>query len=317
MNDRPTGPMLHPVQVVMRRTGLSPELLRTWERRYAVVRPQRSPGGRRLYSEEDIERLRLLRRAIGLGWSIGQVARQETEALRSLVMGEAIPDPAGGRESPEGPFPAEAPLDECMSAIETLDASALERALSMAVVSVGRSRVVEGLVVPLMREVGKRWHDGTLRIANEHLASTVLSAFLSAMRSGSPPPETLPGLLVTTPAGQIHELGALAAAVIASLEEWRVFWIGANLPASEIAHAASRLRPRAVALSITHPADDPELPRELLQLAEALPPGIHVLAGGDAALAYRETLHAVGAVILRDLPHFRATLASLKNPDGR
>ena len=144
MNDRPTGPILHPVQVVVRRTGISPELLRTWERRYAVVEPERSPGGRRLYTDDDIDRLRLLRRAIGLGWSIGQVARQPTDALRQLVMGEAVPDRPEERRLPEGPPPVEAPVDECMSAIETLDASALERALSRAVVSVGRSRVVEG-----------------------------------------------------------------------------------------------------------------------------------------------------------------------------
>jgi methanogenic corrinoid protein MtbC1 len=302
--------VLFPVNVVARKTGLSPELIRTWERRYAVVEPQRSPGGRRLYTEEAVERLRLLHRATGLGWTIGQVARQSTEALRSLVMGGGNPDPAADLQFPM-PSSMEPPLDGCMAAIEALDASVLESALSTALAMVGRERVVEDLVVPLMREVGKRWHDGSLRVANEHLASTVLAAFLSAMRSTTLPPEDQPGLLVTTPEGQIHELGALAAAVIASLEGWRVFWIGANLPSSEIAHAARRLGPRVVALSITHPADDPDLPRHLLELAEALPSHVHIVAGGDAAIAYRETLHRIGAITLRDLPHFRATLASL------
>lgn len=310
MSEPAPGDRVHPVQVVVRRTGLSPELLRTWERRYTVVTPARSPSGRRLYSDDDIERLRLLRRAIGLGWSIGQVARQSTDALRALVVGTPATAEGVSAQSPAWPR-VEVSLDGCLAAIEALDASALDAALSMVMVVVGRDRIVEDLVVPLMREVGRRWHDGSLRVANEHLASTVLSAFLSAMRKDVPSPETAPTLIVTTPMGQTHELGALAAAVIASVEGWRVSWIGANLKASEIALAARRLEARAVALSISSPADDPALAGHLWELADALPPGTLILAGGDAANAYRETLYAIGAVILGDLAHFRATLGDL------
>ena len=68
------GEHRHPMRVVTRRTGLSADLLRAWERRHEVVKPSRSMGGRRLYSDDDIERLRLLYRATLAGRSIGQVA---------------------------------------------------------------------------------------------------------------------------------------------------------------------------------------------------------------------------------------------------
>src|SRR5918999_1341804 len=91
---RPTSAAVHPIGVVTRRTGLSPDLLRVWEKRYHVVRPRRSSGGRRLYSDADIERLRLLYRATLAGRGIGQVATLSTPTLAALVRRDADADRA-------------------------------------------------------------------------------------------------------------------------------------------------------------------------------------------------------------------------------
>jgi DNA-binding transcriptional MerR regulator len=80
-----TGVKRHPIQVVVRRTGLTADVLRAWEKRYGVIEPGRSEGGRRLYSDRDIERLRLLRRATGAGRRISQIAGLATEELAALV----------------------------------------------------------------------------------------------------------------------------------------------------------------------------------------------------------------------------------------
>jgi DNA-binding transcriptional MerR regulator len=86
----------HPVRVVTQRTGLSPDLLRAWERRYRVVRPRRSEGGQRLYSDDDIERLRQLHRAVLAGRTIGQVAKLDRNALARLVEADSPGSPATG-----------------------------------------------------------------------------------------------------------------------------------------------------------------------------------------------------------------------------
>src|SRR5918999_1092269 len=96
---RPTSAAVHPIGVVTRRTGLSPDLLRAWEKRYDVVKPARSGGGRRLYSDADIERLRLLYRATLAGRGIGQVATLSTPALAALVRR------AGDGGVPRGRYP--------------------------------------------------------------------------------------------------------------------------------------------------------------------------------------------------------------------
>src|SRR5579862_6510920 len=96
-------PHRHPMRVVTRRTGLSADLLRAWERRYDVVTPTRSDGGRRLYSDPDIERLRLLYRATLAGRGIGQVAELSTTALAALVRQDAIADVPPGNERRHAP----------------------------------------------------------------------------------------------------------------------------------------------------------------------------------------------------------------------
>ena len=76
----------HPIRVVARRTGLTPAVLRAWEKRYGVVDPTRTEGGQRLYSDEDVRRLSLLRQAVEEGRSISQVVELTTEELQGLVM---------------------------------------------------------------------------------------------------------------------------------------------------------------------------------------------------------------------------------------
>ena len=119
-------------------------------------------------------------------------------------------------------------------------------------------------------------------------------------------------LIVTTPAGQLHEIGALLVAAAAANLGWHVTYLGASLPAAEIAGAASQNRARAVALSVVYPEDDPLLEGELTRLRESLPVETPLLVGGRAMPAYREVLKKIGAIELTDLTHLLATLDSLR-----
>src|SRR5512141_668232 len=74
----------YPVRLVALRTGLTPHVLRAWERRYGVVSPGRTEGGQRLYSELDIERLRLLRRLTDGGHAIRRIASLPLAELARL-----------------------------------------------------------------------------------------------------------------------------------------------------------------------------------------------------------------------------------------
>jgi methanogenic corrinoid protein MtbC1 len=299
----------HPIQVVARRTGLTPDVLRVWEKRHEVVGPSRSSFGRRLYSDREVERLLLLRRATLAGRRIGQVARLTDDELRALVASDerAVAEaplragPAGGEH-----------LESCWRAVERMDGAAVLAALSSAAVSLGSPAVLERVLAPILHRVGDAWRDGTLRVAQEHLASAAARTFLSSLRTAYATPSGAPVLVATTPAGQLHELGALMAAVTAAADGWDAAYLGPNLPADEVAMAAERSAARAVALSVVYPADDLGLAQELRRLRASLPDSAALVVGGRAAPAYDAVLREIGAIRVGDLPDLRSRLAGLR-----
>ena len=166
----------HPIRVVARRTGLTSHVIRVWEKRYGAVLPMRTPTNRRLYSDSDVERLQLLHRAILAGHSIGQIAQLPNERLQALVAADemsasTLPRTTSSRSVDSSP---QSMLDACLEAVERLDAAALEELLTQATVALSQPVLIEQVIVPLMYRIGDRWHEGTLRVAHEHLASAVV-----------------------------------------------------------------------------------------------------------------------------------------------
>jgi MerR family transcriptional regulator, light-induced transcriptional regulator len=305
------------MKVVVRRTGLSPHLIRVWEKRYGVVAPLRTPTHRRLYSDAEIERLSLLRQATLAGYSIGQIAHLSSERLGQLVTTEVSTLPPESDLRPVAySAPAQEYLPACMAAVEQLDAIVLETALMRAQLALSQIAFIETLIVPLLQHIGERWRQGTLRIMHEHMASAVVRTLLGSMISTSGLPLTAPRLIVTTPSGQIHEIGALIVASVASTEGWQVTYLGPSLPAEDIAAATQQRHARAVGLSIVYPPDDLHLPQEFTRLRQYLPQEVAVFVSGRAAEGYRDILQRIGAVLPNSLAEFRVQLETLRTQDA-
>jgi methanogenic corrinoid protein MtbC1/transposase-like protein len=307
----------HSMKVVARRTGLTPHAIRVWEKRYGAVTPMRTAAKRRLYSDAEIERLRLLRQATLAGHSIGQIAHLPTDRLLALVAAdaEAVPPPHR-RGAPGAAASVPALLDAAVAAIERFDAGGLEAVLRRATVECSLPVLFEQVIAPLMVRIGELWQEGVLRVAHEHLASAVIRTSLELLRGTSLAAPSAPGLIAATPAGQLHEIGALMAAITAASDGWRVAYLGPNLPAADLAAAAQHHQARAVALSIVYPADDPYLAAELASLRRLLPDDLAILVGGRAAQGYAEALETIGAVRLHTLSSLRGALQSLRSPPG-
>jgi DNA-binding transcriptional MerR regulator/methylmalonyl-CoA mutase cobalamin-binding subunit len=333
-----SGTPRHPIGAVARRTGLKQDLIRAWERRYGAVEPGRSETRRRFYSDEDIERLLLLRRVVSGGRAISQVAGLASEELQALIETEpASPySPRNASRTGSGSAPGIAGddadvqaadnLDEvaegflnlcmarCMAAAQRLDVTEMERELERASVLFSRTHLIERLLSPLMTRIGQLWHQGTLRPIHEHMASTVVRSFLGGMTGAYHPEVSAPHLVVTTPPRQRHELGALLAAATAAGEGWQVTYLGPDLPPEEIAAAALQTGARAVALSITYPPDDPQLSDELRRLRRLLDSETALVVGGRACAAYAPVLQEVGAFVVDDLGALRRGINRLREP---
>lgn len=306
----------HPIQVVARRTGLSLHVLRVWERRYAAVAPHRDAANRRVYCDADIERLQLLQRCVAMGRAIGSIAGLPTDALRAVVAGDARQSraPEAGSFEAAGATPGDCAVwyQRCCEAAARMDAEALEGTLQLARVTISRTALMESVITPLMDEIGARWRDGALRPAHEHIATAVVRTFLGAAGGCYDLAPDAPRLIAGTPAGQVHEIGALIVAATAAAEGWRVTYLGPNLPADDLAAAALGCGARAVSLSVVYPADDAHLHLEFEQLRRGVGPHVAILVGGRAAGAYRATIDHVGGVVLEDLPALRRELESLR-----
>ena len=303
----------HAIKVVARRTGLSAHVIRIWEKRYAAVEPERTPTNRRLYSEEQIERLGLLSRVTQAGHSIGHVAKLPMESLRKLADESPGKGDQAVREAKNAPATASA-LDDCIAAVKTLNAQALEAVLRRAETELGALGLLQRGVAPLAQTLGDLWRDGTITAAHEHFASVVIRVFLGRAATSFAGSETSPVLVVATPAGQLHELGALLVGATAANLGWHVTYLGASLPAAEIAGAVRQNRARALALSLVYPEDDSRLEGELSRLHELLPSEVPLLVGGRATSAYHAVLEEIGALRVKDLPSLCSALDDLRKP---
>jgi DNA-binding transcriptional MerR regulator/methylmalonyl-CoA mutase cobalamin-binding subunit len=302
------------ISTVSKRSGVKSDLVRAWERRYQAVTPTRTPGGHRVYTAQDIARLKLLNQATSNGHSISQIARLPLEELKQLVKDEAVGD-LGLAMPPDNPtdrlYLAEEYVDKCYSAVLAFDSNALEAHFEHAIVELGTQIFIEQLLTPLLTKIGERWRVGELRPVHEHMASSIIRTLTYILRNNNPIAANAPRMVVTTPIGQLHELGALLAAIIAELKGWQVTYLGANLPAEEIAAAVHFTQARAVTLSISFNNDDLTIPKEIRRLRSLLGENVALIVGGRAAAHYIAVMEEVGVLNIQNYAHFRTILDGL------
>ena len=296
----PANHNTHPIKVVAKRTGLSAHVIRIWEKRYNAVTPVRTDTNRRRYTDGDITRFVLLKRATESGRSIGQIANLTDEQLRALIDQDRPTSDALVKSSPDLISDDNRPsLQLAIKAVEEMNSDALYTVLSQAAVDFNQLDLIETVITPLMHRIGEMWREGKLRIAHEHLSYAVVRGFLENLNAAYATSPDAPNIVVATPSGQLHELGALIAATVATSEGWQVTYLGASLPAEEIALAARKKNARAVALSVVYPGDDPQLNAELYRLRLMLPDQVALLVGGRVATQYRTAIEAIGAIEIK------------------
>lgn len=296
--------LTYPIRAVAEKTGLSAHTIRAWERRYGVLSPDRTKTNRRMYNEADITRLALLHRAVGAGHSIGLISGLSDEELEHLAGSPLSKVPTRGAT---GDF-----LAECRTAMLALDAASFEDCLGRASIVLGVDGLLSDVIVPLLAELDQGWSSGSVRIAHEHLASALLRTRLERIRLSLHASPGAPRLLVTTPRGQLHELGALILAVTAAREGWHVTYLGPNLPAEEIILASGQVGAHAIALSIVYPVADAMLPDELRRLRTELGQRTPILVGGRAAGSYSEVLREIAVIDVEDTASMQEALGILR-----
>ncbi len=287
---------MFPVKAAAELSGLTPETLRAWERRHQAVVPHRDEQGRRLYDSAMVERLARLHRLTARGHPIRDLAALDDAALDRLL------DEA--RQSGYGPV--ETLPGRMLDAVAEYRVDEFDRDLSVAIATLPVPILVARVVMPLLREVGVRWADGRLAIAQERLVSSLLRTRLLSILNHHPR-ERRPRVLFATLPGEPHELGLLGAALLAHEADAPVLYLGTELPAAELLRVAGRIETGAIAISSIDPAQARATLAELQQLHQRLPAEIPIWIGGANARYLAEEIGDARVQALTD----GATLARL------
>lgn len=256
------------IGVVSKLTGIHTDTLRAWERRYAAVTPKRGDGPNRTYDRADIARLILLRRAVDRGHAIGTIASFSDQRLRTLL----------GEQPGSGASPL-ALITPVLEALYEFNYASMSEQLRRFAVMMDSGELVRQLVLPLMREVGERWHRGEISIAQEHMITSLTEQLLGTLLGMHRPNREATRLIFSTPAGHWHSVGILAAALLAAGCGLSPIYLGPNLPAKEIARAARRSGSRAVVVQLSDVSTSTE--EQVRDLRRSLPHKVELWIGGD------------------------------------
>jgi DNA-binding transcriptional MerR regulator len=215
-----------------RRTGVSTDLLRAWERRYGLLEPARTAGDYRLYSAADEARVRSMQTNLSRGLSAAEAARLARDATTPAPPDGAPADLAG----------------ELWAALDSFDDAAAQVAFDKLIAAFSLETVAAIAILPYLQMLGERWSDGDASIAQEHFASGLLRARLLGLARGWDRGAG-PRALLACPSGEYHDLGLIILGLALRDRGWRVTFLGPNTPIETLSAAADQLRPEVVVLS--------------------------------------------------------------------
>lgn len=273
-----------PIKVASKIAGIEADTLRVWERRYGFPRPQRMPGGSRVYSAADVEALKLIASALREGFRPSEVVGKPVEELQRLVeaaggsVGESVSLPA--RPAPRGTMDI---VESILDAVLADDAGSVRDELRRAAVVLGPRQFVVEVAGPLALRVGELWQQGRLEVRHEHLVSESLSTQLRVLSSAYEERSGAHVVLLATPPAELHSLGLEMTAVYLTARGATPRTLGTDVPVDQIVAAAKGHEADAVGLSITEAADLDALSFSVRGLSRDLPAPIALWLGGAGA----------------------------------
>jgi DNA-binding transcriptional MerR regulator len=289
MNAADGSPMLR-IGELSRRAGVSDHVLRAWESRYGLLRPVRSPGGFRLYSEADARRVRRMLAHLAAGLSAAEAAR--------AVLAEDSRAGAGRAplsEPRRGPALAGELASALRAALDAFDEPAAQTVLDRLVSDLSLGAALRDVIVPYLFELGERWAQGTASIAQEHFASNIIRGRLAGLARGWGDGHG-PRAVLACPPGELHDLALMVFGIVLSRHGWRIDYLGMSTPLEELALTVEARLPDLVVLASTRPESLEPGTAQLAALAQRAP---LALAG---AAATPEIVAAIGARLLTGDP---------------
>ena len=300
----------HLIQVVNRRTGLSSDVIRVWEKRYQAVVSHRNDTNRRLYSDKDIDKLTLLKRAIAAGRRIGDVASLSYDDLFELIMGDESNAAVGYKRPSTGAIMEL--FDESISCIKDMNSWKLDNVLSNAVAILNTNDFLIEFIKPLTNYIHDECSRGSIRYAQEKMSKlcirTCLNNLYLSLRSSK---EDCPRLVIASLLSEHESLDTIMHLIVAQNVGWDITYIGNSVPNDEISYAASRVKAQVVILAINNSRDIARKIYEIKHIRDNAEKTEDIILIGSQCNEYKQISNQLNINVCSDLTSFRITLERL------
>jgi len=301
----------HPIQIVSRRTGLSADVIRAWERRYKAVKPSRSANGRRLYSDNDLKKLMLLQRIISGGRRIGDIAKLNIKSLEDLVESDetAIVVKTSLANRPSTGSVMEH-FDGSIEAIRELDANKLIRLFEVAYQELGPVFLLEDFFAPLIQHVRDECKLGSFRQSQEKFVVELMKSFL--LINSSKINKILNNkILIISPISHNDNLSMLRLCLVCEDSDWMPIYVGSSTPADEILFSYEQGRCNLLMVVADPNGNQQFLPNELRKIRSLIKDD-EILIFGDTATSYQDVIKETGFTAIYNIGELRLALDRIK-----
>lgn len=256
---------------VAEETGITPETLRVWERRYGKPVPVRLPSGHRRYTGTQVAWLRNVSEALARGLRAGSVLRMQPDTLRTEL--EALAESA----------PAGTDSDPLLEDLRAFRGNAIKEYLLAAAGSSTPLAYVEEVMAPITTRIGRAWAEGEIAVRHEHFFTAVASDVLRSLAAACPCAEACPRIVLANLEGEWHVLGLQMALYVAAARGFSPYLLGASTPDDDLVRASVDLGAAALGVSVSLATGGVETDRRLAAVREALPDDVELVVGGEGA----------------------------------
>lgn len=288
---------MYSIKAITTLTGLPAETLRAWERRYAGITPARSDNGRRLYSQQDLEKLTLLAQLTRSGHTISKIAGLNCEALRNLQQSQTLD------KNTLHPL-----LGQIVESVMDYRIDHCEQLLKRALVASEPLEYARDILLPALKKVGELWHEEKLSIAQEHMFTCCVNRIvLSMVNNLHNASNNSPAMLFATPSEEPHECGILLGCLIAATQRYRCFFLGANLPGKDIVEATQHLQPDIIVIGLVKTPPESTTLEQLSIVATAQETAETAIWIGGSGATYcheQSMLPSPRCELITDITHF-------------
>lgn len=283
MSNIPTASQTYRIKSVASTTGLSTHVIRKWEERYHLIRPQRGPNGYRLFTEDDIQLLLYLKSQLDHGESIGQLAQAGEYELRQSM--QHVPHNLSGIASTYW-----SDAQEMIRFARRQDVQAIKTMLENWIDGLGLEQALETIIFPFLRLLGELWHQGGISLREEQSVSRLVRQHLINIIRKEPP-SGCPHALIACVPGDYHEIGPLTASVLLRRIGWHSIYLGPNVSFDMLEMALRRKHAQLIILScIIEPGKD-LLQTWIRDITQRLRQSCEVVVGGPGFTPYAELLN--------------------------